>query len=128
MAKIVIIDDDVECAAHAATILKSKNHEILMVHSTEKAVDFLVREKPDLLVLDVMFPNNPVAGFDLAREVRGCEPIRNLPIILLTSVNQEFPMGFSNDDIDSDWMPIQKFLEKPVKSAELLKAVAKLLG
>ena len=128
MARIVIIDDDVECATNTAAILKGANHETFMAHSTEKAVDLLIRQKPDLLVLDVMFPNNPVAGFDLAREVRSHDAIKKLPIILLTSVNQEFPMGFSNDDIDSDWMPIQQFLEKPVKAGELLKAVVKLLA
>lgn len=128
MAKIVIIDDDVECATNAAAILKSRNHQIIMLHSTDEAIEFLIRQKPDLLVLDVMFPNNPVAGFDLVREIRVHDVIKDLPIILLTSVNQEFPMGFSNDDIDSDWMPIQQFLEKPAKSAELLKAVARLLG
>lgn len=128
MAKIVIIDDDIDCATNTAAILKAGNHETIMVHSTQGAVAFLVAQRPALLVLDVMFPSNPVAGFDLAREIRGHEAIRTLPIILLTSVNQEFPMGFSNEDIDTGWMPIQQFLEKPVKAADLLKAVARLLA
>jgi PleD family two-component response regulator len=128
MAKIVIVDDDVDCARNTESILKTRGHDTTLIHSTEKAVDYLIAKKPDLLVLDVMFPDNPVAGFDLAREVRRHREIKDLPILLLTGVNQEFPMGFSDGDIDSDWMPIQHFLEKPVKSADLLKGVDKLLA
>ena len=128
MARIVIVDDDVECGKNTADILNTKGHETILVHTMENAIPTLIQNLPDLLVLDVMFPDNPVAGFDLAREVRRHREIKDLPILLLSGVNQEFPMGFSNKNIDSDWMPIQDFLEKPVKSNDLLKSVAKLLA
>ena len=38
----------------------------------------------------------------------------NIPILLLTAVNQQFPLGFSDKDIDSKWLPVTDFLEKPV--------------
>lgn len=128
MERIIIVDDDVECAKNTAAVLKTKGYETTVVHSTEKAVDLILQKKPDLLILDVMFPDNPVAGFDLARDVRRHQEIKDLPILLLTGVNQEFPMGFSDNDIDSDWMPIQHFIEKPFKNADFLKSVTKLLA
>lgn len=128
MARIVIVDDDVEVAKHTAAVLNAKGYETTLIHSTDKAVAFLIEAKPDLLVLDVMFPDNPVAGFDLAREIRRHREIKDLPILLLTGVNQEFPMGFSDSDIDTDWMPIQHFIEKPFKTNDLLRSVAKLLA
>jgi len=128
MARIVIVDDDVECAKNTAAVLKTKGYETTLVHTTENAIAILIQNNPDLLVLDVMFPDNPVAGFDLARDIRRHREIKDLPILLLTGVNQEFPMGFSDNDIDSDWMPIQHFIEKPFKSNDLLKSVAKLLA
>ena len=128
MARIMIIDDDEDFAKHTAGVLATRGHRATLAHTTDDAVALLIREKPDLLVLDVMFPDNPVAGFDLARQIRQHREIKELPILLLTGVNQEFPMGFSADDIDSDWMPVQNFIEKPFKSEDLLRKVGKLLA
>lgn len=127
MARILVVDDDVEGAKITAAVLVAKGHEVELLHSTDNAVEILTRTRPDLLILDVMFPDSPVAGFDLAREIRRHPEINNLPILLLTGVNQEFPMGFCDSDIDSNWMPIQSFIEKPFKIDELLRVVAKLL-
>ena len=74
-----------------------------------------------------MFPDNPVAGFDLARLIRRMPAIENLPIIMLTGINQDFPMDFSAQDIDPDWMPVQDFMEKPVQMPALLDKVNNLL-
>lgn len=127
MATITIIDDDMEIAEHAAAILKKDGHQVTSIHTTENATKALVENTPDLLILDVMFPDNPAAGFDLAREIRRTETIKDLPIILLTSVNQQFPMDFSFGDIDQEWMPVQDFIEKPVTADSLLTAVRKML-
>ncbi len=40
---------------------------------------------------------------------------------MLTAVNQKFPLGFSNSDIDSTWLPVAEFLEKPI-DFDVLKA------
>jgi DNA-binding response OmpR family regulator len=72
-----------------------------------------------------MFPENPSAGFELARALRGTSP--GVPILMLTAVNQQFPLGFSNKDIDSTWLPIAEFLEKPVDFAVLKAKVRQLL-
>jgi len=83
--------------------------------------------RPDLLILDVIFPENPAGGFDLARQIRRTPALSDLPVILLTSINQEFPMDFSARDIDEDWMPVQDFLEKPAAPATLLASIDRLL-
>ena len=127
MARIMIIDDDIEVADNTATLLRERGHEVSVLYTTEEAVRHVSEGKPELLILDVMFPENPVAGFDLARQVRRTKGIKETPIILLTGINQEFPMDFSGDDIDPDWMPVQDFMEKPVKVPALLKKVSRLL-
>jgi len=63
----------------------------------------------------------------LAREIRNTPGLEDLPVILLTAINQEFPMDFSSGDIDPEWMPVQDFLEKPVAPEILLEKVDKLL-
>jgi len=127
MARVAIIDDDVELSENIASLLQTEGFTVSVRDSTEGAVEELVRDKPDLLILDVMFPENPSAGFDLARRIRQTPEIRDLPIILLTAINQEFPMGFSASDIDPEWMPVQDFLEKPVDPKLLHEKVGKLL-
>ena len=127
MAKIMIIDDDVEFAENISVILKKNGHSIGIHDHTEDMIEELVRNTPDLLILDVMFPENPAGGFDLARKIRNNEKIKALPIILLTGVNQEFPMDFSANDIDPEWMPVQNFVEKPVDIEKLLGEIQELL-
>ena len=128
MAKIRIIDDDAEFLENTATMLRKEGHEVSALDSVDDAVQILIDEKPDVLLLDVMFPNNPVAGFDLARRIRLRREIKDLPILLLTGVNQEFPMDFSAGDIDPDWMPVQDFVEKPASSAVLIEKIQAMLN
>lgn len=127
MAKIKIIDDDVELAEDLAVILRDAGHQVSVRDDTDGAVTELLEARPDLLILDVMFPENPAGGFDLAREIRGTPAIKDLPVILLTAINQEFPMDFSSKDIDANWMPVQDFLEKPVAADTLLEKVDRFL-
>ena len=128
MAIIKIIDDDEELAEDLSMILKKEGHEVSVRDTTEGAINELLEEKPDLLILDVMFPENPAGGFDLAREIRQTDSIKDLPIILLTAINQEFPMDFSSKDIDQEWMPVEDFAEKPVDIKEMLDKVKKILS
>lgn len=127
MARLMIIDDDVELADNNATLLRKHGHEVSALYATKDAAKKIAAVKPDLVILDVMFPDNPVAGFDLVREIRNTPAIKDLPVLLLTGINQEFPMDFSAKDIDPEWMPVQDFMEKPVKIIPLLKKIERLL-
>ncbi|MEI6218748.1 MAG: response regulator [bacterium] len=128
MARIMIVDDDVELTNNTADLLRQKGHEVSTLNATSDAIRKITRDKPDILILDVMFPDNPIAGFDLARQIRCTPAVKDLPIILLTGINQEFPMDFAAKDVDPDWMPVQDFLEKPVKMPALLKTISRLLN
>ena len=127
MARIMIIDDDVEFGGNVKMMLEGSGHQVRFRDNLDGALDDLRAENPDLLILDVMFPENAAGGFDLARAIRTTEELRRLPVILLTSINQEFPMGFSSGDIDPDWMPVQDFVEKPASIKEILGKVEALL-
>ena len=127
MANIQIIDDDEELAENIALVLKNEGHSVDILTDTENAVEKLIQNTPDLLILDVMFPENPAGGFDLAKKLRETQETKDLPVILLTAVNQEFPMDFSAKDIDKDWMPVQDFIEKPVDMPQLITKISNLL-
>ena len=127
MANIKIIDDNAPYAENLLIVLKEEGHTVSYQDHTEGAVEDLVQNTPELLILDVMFPEFPTAGFDLARRIRQTPEIKDLPILLLTAINQELPMDFSARDIDGDWLPVQDFVEKTADMKPLLKKVRKLL-
>ena len=128
MTRIMIVDDDVVLAEELSEAFTRAGYTVSVVHTTEQALPAIVRDPPDLIILDVMFPETPVGGFELARQIRRRRELRSLPIIHLTAINQEFPMEFSAADIDGNWMPVQDFFEKPVDAARLLRRAAELLA
>ena len=88
MVKIRIIDDDVEFAENLSTLLQQQGYTVAVQDHVEGLMETLIKDKPDLLIVDVMFPGNPVAGFDVARAVRHNPQTKEIPVILLTLVNQ----------------------------------------
>ena len=129
MAYVLIVDDDEDFAETTATVIKSEGHDVHIELDTESAAQSMQSKTPDLVVLDVMFPEDASAGFELARFMRHeNETLKMVPILLLTAINAKFPLGFGPKDIDSEWMPVTDFLEKPVDFDVLVNKVSKLLG
>lgn len=128
MAYLLVVDDDEEFAAAAATALRSAGHEVLIEGDTSSAMQSMNRRRPDLVVLDVMFPEDSSAGFGLARAMRH-EPgdLKDVPILMLTAINTRFPLGFGPHDIDSEWLPVTEFVEKPVDLEYLIERANHLL-
>lgn len=129
MAYIMIVDDDQDFAETLALVIRNEGHEVEIKYDTDSAFESMKKKAPELVLLDVMFPEDSSAGFELARVMRHeNEQLKIVPIIMLTAINAKFPLGFGPNDIDSEWMPVTDFLEKPVDFDVLKKKVAKLLG
>ncbi len=128
MAKVMIVDDDRDFMDSICRVLQHRGHETTAVYDTQEVIEKLEREPHEVLVLDVMFPENAAAGFHLAQEIRKHKTLTGLPILILSAINTKFPMGFGPGDIDETWMPVQDFLEKPIDFDVLSAKVAKLAG
>ncbi|NOY82932.1 MAG: response regulator [Kiritimatiellaeota bacterium] len=115
MAYILIVEDDQDYADAVSTVLSAENHEIRILRETHTVIGSMQERRPDLVILDIMFPEDVSAGFRLARAIHNFHSeLEDVPILLLTAVNARFPLGFGPGDIDEVWMPATDFLEKPV--------------
>ncbi len=128
MAYLLIVDDDEDFATAVATALRREGHEVGVENSLSAAPARLAARPPDLVVLDVMVPEDSTGGFELARSLRRDPATREVPILMLTAVNTRFPLGFSDKDIDEDWLPVTDFLEKPVDLDVLAERVQSILA
>ena len=126
MAYLLIVDDDADFASAVATVLEKQGYTIGIETDCGKTIDRIRQQRPDLVILDVMFPENDKAGFQAARSIR--KTFGELPVILLTAVNQSFPLGFSSRDLDPTWLPAVDFVEKPVDFALLCAKVSEILA
>jgi DNA-binding response OmpR family regulator len=128
MPKIMIVDDDSVLLETMEDALSAPETQVLTRDRVDGTISAMLEHRPDLMILDVMFPENPAGGFELAREIRTKAELRRIPIILLTGINQELPGDLSREDIGDDWFPVQDFLEKPVDLNILRKRVKELLA
>ena len=129
MAYVMIVDDDEDFASATALVLRSAGHEVQVELEIGRALASMETRCPDLAVLDVMFPEDPSAGFELARKLHSDpEKFGDITLLMLTAINTKFPVGFGSSDIDDAWMPVTDFLEKPVDLDVLQNKVADLLA
>ena len=111
-------------------VLKANGFEVSAQYNDENVIENVSQYNPDLIILDVMFPENSSAGFDIARDLKRNNKLTNIPIIMLSAVNERgIYMGlFTDKDIDESWLPVSKFLDKPVQPKELLLQVKSMLN
>jgi len=129
MSYVLIVDDDSDFAVAARTVLKGMGLDVHVELSPEAALVSMRQRRPDLVILDVMFPEDSEAGLRLAREMRHyAKDLKNVPILMLTGIKDSFPQGFTDRDLDAVWMPASAILHKPVNFSELREKVNTLLA
>ena len=129
MSYLLMVDDDEDFASAVATVLRGGGHDVRIELDLSAALRSMTARRPDLVLLDVMFPEDSTGGFELARRMRlSHDALKEVPILMLTAVNTRFPLGFSSKDIDEDWLPVTDFLEKPIDLDVLAERVKTMLA
>jgi DNA-binding NtrC family response regulator len=118
VAHVLLVDDDADIIEIYRTVLEARGHTVSAAFSAQQGWDALEKSTPDVLVLDVMMEEFD-SGFRLAHDVAIKYP--QLPILLLTAVHDFMSEQWSFKD--KDWLPVVRFLEKPVTPDQMLAAI-----
>ena len=126
--KILVIDDDVQLVDSVETMLVSVGYDVQYAYQARKGVELARQMQPDVILLDVMFAGPPGPdGFQVAREMHEDPELKDIPVIMLTGVRKVLDIPYELEP-DEEWMPVKRFLEKPIKPQELLTAIKEALG
>ena len=124
MAQILLVDDDQDIIEMNRTVFAQRGHNVKAAYSAAEAMKTAKTDPPDLAVLDVMMEDK-TAGFELARSLHALYP--TMPMIMLTGISKEMGLGYTFQP-DETWLPVSKFLEKPVNPRILADEADKLLA
>lgn len=94
--KVLIIDDDDELHTLYGLYLRGASYRILEAYNGQEAFILLAKEKPDLIVLDMIMP--VMDGETFLRKMHGMEEISKIPVII-ASVNEKISpelLGYEN--------------------------------
>ena len=129
MAKrVLMVDDDPEFVETTKIILESGGYETRTAANGNEALAQLQKEKPDIILLDVMMKTIG-DGVWLGQKIKGDKRYSDVPILMITAVNKESGTSSFHLDpnADGDYLPVDGFLEKPVEPEVLLREVARLI-
>ena len=117
MKTILIVDDDKDLRFNLTCILKEEGHEVIAASDGKQALNTLVEDAPDLVLLDVRLPG--MDGIELLEEMKEIE--KNLPIIMLTAYS----------DVKSAVIAMKSgafdYITKPFDEEELILTIGKAL-
>ena len=119
MSRILIVDDDHEIVRLVKAYLEKAGYRVLCAYDGETALHILRRERPDLLVLDLMLPDRD--GWDLTRLIRADQSLAETPIIMLTARVEDF------DKIVGLEIGADDYVTKPFNPREVVARVRALL-
>lgn len=128
--KILIVDDDRDLVVALAQTLKVNDFEVAEACSGAEGLKKILSERPDLVIFDVMMETD-TAGFEAVYQIRSkrdgsrYKEVKDIPIIMLTAINQVTNSRFSLNAEQSFLPAISDFLTKPVDVEELIEKVKK---
>jgi two-component system cell cycle response regulator len=120
-ARILVVDDLEANRRLLQAKLAADYYDVLLAQRGEEAVQMARREKPDLILMDVMMPGG-IDGYEACRRLKAQPETRHIPVIILTTL----------DDRDNKVRGLQagaeEFLTKPIDDVQLMARVKSLLS
>ena len=121
--KILLVDDD-EVFVDAVSAVLETRFEVLTAVSGREALARVGEELPDVVLLDVMM-DHLSEGFEVARRLKVDPATRDIPLIMLTAVDQVYNFRM---EVEASYVPHDRYLEKPVEPERLLDVIDEVLA
>lgn len=119
--RVVCIEDEPEMIDLVRLILSRKGFEVIGAHGGVEGLETVKREKPDLVLLDLMMPD--MDGWEVYQKIKADKELRGIPIVVVTAKAQSIDkvLGLHIAKVDD-------YITKPFGPQELLESVEKILG
>lgn len=118
--KILIADDEPNILISLEFLMKREGYTVVLARDGQEAIDAITRERPALVLLDVMMPIK--TGFDVCHEVRANEATRDTLIVMLTA------KGRDTDVAKGLALGANAYMTKPFSTKDLVQKVRELLA
>lgn len=116
MSKVILVEDDVRLATLTAQFLKANGFEVEMIHDGANAAMQIIAMQPDIVILDIMLPNQD--GFSICRAIKGDY---SGPVLFLSAKDSDF------DQVKGLEIGADDYVIKPVEPFVLLARLNALL-
>jgi DNA-binding response OmpR family regulator len=121
MPTILLVEDDVNIREIYSARFEAEGYTIVVSGDGEEALAAAVREKPDLIVSDIMMPK--ISGFDMLDILRSAPETKDVKVIMMTALGQEEDRQ-RGESLGAD----RYFVKSQVTLDEVVQAVQELLG
>jgi DNA-binding response OmpR family regulator len=118
--KVLIADDEANIVVSLEYLMQREGHAVLVARDGPEALATIARERPDLVLLDVMMPG--MSGFDVCQAVRADASLAGVRIVMLTA------KGRDTDVAKGTALGADAYVTKPFSTRELAETVRRLLG
>jgi len=118
--KILVADDEPNIVISLEYLMKREGYTVLVARDGQEALDMIARDRPDLVLLDVMMPKK--SGFEVCQAVRASEELQATKILMLTA------KGRDTDLAKGLALGADAYMTKPFSTRELVHKVADMLG
>jgi len=130
--KILIVDDDPDIVEALKMTLEAHHYIVYTAANGTEGLRQVKAVNPDLIILDVMM-DTITEGFQVTYQLRNPDPkseyapYSKIPILMLTAIVEKKHMKFSTKT-DGDFLPVDDFVEKPIRPQVLLEKLKKMLN
>lgn len=119
MSKILIIEDELDTVKVVTKRLTQNGFEVVVALDAYEGVKFAHKEKPDLIILDLMLPAG--GGLYFLKNIKMAAGIRFTPVVVLTGIkNEEYKQQILDEGVEA-------YLEKPYDPDELISTIRGIL-
>ncbi|OGW10483.1 MAG: hypothetical protein A2W75_08755 [Nitrospinae bacterium RIFCSPLOWO2_12_39_15] len=119
MIRILVVDDEPELVEMVKIRLESYNYEIIVAYDGQEALGKARKEKPDLIILDLMLPK--IDGYKVCRMLKFDEEYKKIPIVMFTARSHE-----SDEKLGYE-CGADTYITKPFEPTVLLGKIKELL-